>query len=201
MRMPDSRDRRNVVGALLTAFLAAMVVACSAPQRPFEAGEQSCLGLPDHICVDALAAAKASTNADVVGYRIQCTVPICDDQTGTLSANLLWSDGTRTDHGFGWGNGYDGSSLREAWQPLPTPPVPPTCLGVPADQCQEFWAQAMDGVSPDQIPKIAFVRVECTTTCSATSGEAKTVVQYQDGSSVTVSTSTYDLAPEITTAP
>lgn len=178
-----------------------MVMACTAPNRPAEAGEHSCLGLPEHICVDVLAAAKAWSNVDEAAYRIQCTVPTCGDQAGTLSANILWSDGTTTDHGFGWGNGYDGSSLLEAWRPLPTPPVPPTCLGVPVDQCDLFWSEAMIGVSPDQVPKIAFVRVECTTTCSATSGEARSVVQFQDGSEVTVSTRTYGAAPEITTAP
>jgi hypothetical protein len=193
--------RAKVLRAIPTVFLAAMALACTDPQRPFEAGEQTCLGLAEHICVDVLAAAKAWTSSDPVGYRIQCTVPMCDEQAGTLSAKILWSDGTAAERGFGWGNGYDGSSLREAWRPLPTPPVPPTCLGVPADQCEAFWSQAMIGVSPDQVPKIAFVRVECTTTCSETSGEARSVVQFQDGSEVTVSTRTYGAAPEITSAP
>jgi hypothetical protein len=195
-------DQRRAIAAFLAVIVASgMVVACTAPQRSLEAGERSCVGITEHICVDVLEAAKAWSTVDAVGYRIQCTVPICNDQTGTLSANILWSDGTTTDHGFGWGNGYDGSALREAWRPLPTPPVPPTCLGVPADQCEAFWSQAMIGVSPDQVSKIASVRVECTTTCSEASGEARSVVRFKDGSEVTVSTRTYGPAPEITGAP
>ncbi|HUS22467.1 MAG TPA: hypothetical protein VMZ66_10710 [Aeromicrobium sp.] len=182
-------------------FLGAMVIACSAPARPLEAGEQSCLGLAERICIDVLGAAKGWTSADVVGYRVQCTDRICDDQSGSLSASILWSDGTRTDRGFGWGNGYDGSAMREAWRPLPTPPVRPTCVGVPVDQCEAFWTDAMIGVTPDQVPKIASVRVECTTTCSEASGEARSVVRFNDGSEVTVSMRTYGAAPELTTAP
>jgi hypothetical protein len=135
----------------------------------------------------AVDAVKATSDADVVGFRIQCTVPVCDVRDGSLDEDILWSDGTRTRQGGRWGNGSDVRSLLRAMQPVPTPPVRPTCLGVAQEQCDASWAQAMSNISRDQISSVAFVVVECTTTCnSSESGTGRTIVQFADGTRLVV---------------
>lgn len=168
--------------------LALGVLGCSpAPAVPAAAGDHSCIGLSEEICAAMLDAATVASDADVVGVRIRCTAPSCDVRNGSLSADILWSDGTRTQPGFQWGNGTDMESLRKAMQPVPTPPVPPTCLHVSQEQCDASWADAMRDIGRDRIPTVAFVIVECTTTCTASeSGQGRTVVQFEDGTRFTV---------------
>jgi hypothetical protein len=53
----------------------------------------------------------------------------------------------------------------------------------------------MVDIGGDRISSVAFVIVECTTTCSSTSGKGRTVVQFQDGTRVTVAEWEYDGGP------
>jgi hypothetical protein len=186
MRAVLSLNNGPLFAALLA--LALGVLACSpAAAAPAAAGDQLCIALSDEICAAMLDAAKAASGADVLGFRIRCTAPICDVRNGSLAADILWSDGTRTQPGFQWGNGSDIESLRRAMQPVPTPPVPPTCLRVSQEQCDASWADAVRDIDRDRISSVAFVIVECTTTCnSSESGKGRTIVQFEDGTRLIV---------------
>lgn len=166
--------------------LAVGTIACGARPAPAVAGDEECSGLSEDICAALLEAATTGIDADVEGYRFRCSALTCDLQSGSLDVDILLLDGTHKLAGFSWRNGLNMETLRGVMQPVPTPPVPPTCLGVTQEQCDASWANAMSDIDPARIGDVVAVVVECTTTCTSTPGKGRTIVQFQDGTRVTV---------------
>jgi hypothetical protein len=178
-----------------------IVSSCvAAPPAPktLEPGTEACLGLSEAICQAVVQAISAGRGSAVDAYWISCDVPSCTTASGSLNVVVRWPDGTTDTSGFGWGNGFDTRPVGDAFRPIPTPPVPPTCLGVEATECTSRWRKAMENLPESEIGKVVGVILECTSPtipCPPTAGSGRMTLVFRDGSSRVESTWQYSSEP------
>lgn len=187
---------------LAAAALALSSIGCAFPMGPVAAGEATCVGLSQEICTQVVDALPGSESSEVSGFRVRCTADAaCSSLSGDLDVDVVWSDGTRTSESLGWANGFDPAQARTVFArsgvPIPTPPVPPDCMGVPPPECQSNWMTAMENVPTQQIDDVVRVLVECTSAaaCTPTSGAGRVTLQFRDGTTLIESTWGYENAP------
>jgi len=183
---------RSFVAAVLVGLATA---GCTVVTPQVAVGEAGCRGVPGDICTAVVAAIAASASLDVVGFSVRCTAGGCTPDSGSLEADVVWSDGTRTPHVLTWVHGFDAAPLRIAGRPIPTPPVPPTCTGVPDNECESEWSTALENLPSTKIDDVVMVLVQCSGICTATSGAGQTVIGLQDGTRLRASIWSYNHTP------
>jgi hypothetical protein len=155
-------------------------------------GTQECIGMEPAVCALVLGdMAGDHPGFRPVAWSIRC-VTTCTANEGDVEMTVTWSDGSTEVAGKAWAGGIGpragpGVGPPEPVGPIPTPPVPPTCLGVPQQQCVEEWLGSLASVRAVQRDHVTAVRIQCTTTCNALKGDGTTTV-ILDGGSTTLST-------------
>ena len=175
-----SHRRAPDVLAAAALIAAGLVASCRlAPDLP--PGERTCLGLPPEVCLRQVAdlEVEGSTPGGVVAYRILCTAAPCTGAAGEGTVAVVFADGTGREGGFGYAAPV-GTPPERRTGPLPVVPV---CLGVPADQCEEFARTSVEEIA--DVTTIAAITVRCTTTCTDREGEGQTVLTLADGTTTT----------------
>ena len=191
---------RHLTAALL---LAVVVGGCGLvpgqAEAPLPLGTKDCTGLAEALCLQVVDSIRTSRNGGrlaPLAWRVRCTA-ICNVNTGEVEATINWSDGTTGTTGIGWAGELAGPPILAPVpiDPVPFPEVPPTCLGVPQEQCLGEWQTSLENLSADQRGQIVAINVECTTSCTPLEGNGTTTVVLRDGTPVTVSTWSYKAAP------
>lgn len=162
-------------------MIAAGVVAACRMGPDLPPGERTCLGFPPDVCLRQVEGLnlEGSTHGGVVAYRILCTAAQCTEAAGEGTVAVVFADGTGREGGFGYAAPV-GTPPERRMGPLPVVPV---CLGVPADQCEEFARTSADAIA--DWTTIASITVRCTTTCTDRDGDGQTLLTLSDGTSTT----------------
>ena len=175
-----------MIGARALASMAIALVALgslgcepeAAPAAPAGGGapQVGCQGVPDSICKQALdtMGAAQGTVAQVV---VQCSQPVCTEQSGEADVLIVFRDGRQTTSTYGWG------AAPAFPEPIPviTPPalaVQPQCQGLPFQQCIDMATNGLDGSTADAVGKIT---VHCSAVCTPTDGSGETTYEFVDG--------------------
>ena len=188
---------RAVLSVLAVLTLSSSIAAPSVPAA-LEPGSAACLGLPPAMCQSVVEAISTGRGSPVDAYWISCDVPSCTTNSGSFDVVFRLPDGTTHTSGFGWGNGFDASSLADAFRPIPTPPVAPTCRGVEATECSSRWRNAMENLLESQVGDVTGVILECTSPtipCTPTAGSGRMTLAFRDGTSRVESTWQYTSDP------
>lgn len=182
-----SLRRAAAVPLSFVSFVALVAWGCGAvgsvPQLPVGPG-LTCDRLARDICERTAATLGFGVNPDVVGAHLRCTRASCTAAAGDVAAALLFRDGRVEQSGFGWTGAEPGQEA------LPEPPgrvapgVRPVCVGLAEAQCHEQFDEIVaSGVPSGRVALRVVIR--CATTCDERSGEGETLLELDDGSSVT----------------
>jgi hypothetical protein len=181
--------RRQLLAAALDATLAA---GCSAlGVGELQAGTLDCVGLASRFC-EALLTDPTLDLAEAAAVRIRCKTMSCTETSGSIDIEILWPDGRTEARATFW----DGAPLDpRVLAPAVVPPVPPTCQRVLETECDGEWRTAMENLSKEQVADVVLVLVNCSGTCTDTSGSGSTIVGFEDGSRIVASTWSYNHTP------
>lgn len=167
--------------AVLCAVLA--LAGCGAP--PPVVGE-SCRGLPASVCGRILDEAQQGAppgSGGIVAFEIVCTT-ICDEAAGEAIVRVTYANGQTVEGAQGWATPI-GPAPGEPGGPapgaIPTPPVKPTCIGVPAVWCERSVEDAMSNLNGADPSSVIGVVVRCTGTCTDDRGDGDAVITLADG--------------------
>ena len=191
--------RRLTAGLLLAVVVGGCGLVRGQPEVPLPLGTKDCIGLAEALCLQVVDSIRTSRNGgrlDALAWRVRCTA-VCNATTGEVEATINWSDGTTGTTGLGWEGELAGPPVGAPVpiDPVPFPAVPPTCLGVPWEQCQGEWQTSLENLSADQRGQIVAIEVACTTSCTPLEGKGTTTAVLRDGTRVTVSSWSYEAAP------
>lgn len=183
------------MGRHLVAGIAVLVLAgCGSPGIPdhLVPGTRECVGLPESKCEEILANLSDDPAAELSAIRIRCSSATCTDQSGSVDVAIVWADGRTDSRSTSW----DGAPLdARIFAPIPTPPVPPSCEGVPLSECQGEWTTATENLSAERFADVVLVLVQCSGICSETSGAGQTFIGFRDGTRIRPSTWSYNHNP------
>ena len=191
--------RRVTAGLLLAVVLAGCGFLAGQPVAPLPPGTKDCIGLADALCLDVIDTIRKGGNGgrlEAVAWRVRCTT-VCHVNKGEVEVTITWSDGSTSTSGVGWENQIAGPPVGPPVpiDPVPIPAVPPTCLGLPREQCLGEWQTSLENLSADQRGQILAINVACTTSCTPQEGKGTTTVVLRDGTRVPVSSWSYEAAP------
>lgn len=184
-------------GLLPIATVVSLAIGCAQPGLggSVAAGMRDCGPLPASACDEAVANVAGIRAPEVEGFQIRCTAPTCGNLSGSIDVGILWVDGTSETQSATWANGPFDPSVFAPRAAIRTPPVPPTCAGVPEAECLGEWTTAMENLSAAQIDDVALVLVRCSGICTASSGAGETFIGFQDGTRIRPSTWSYNHSP------
>lgn len=191
--------RRVTAGLVLAIVLGGCGLLPTQAEAPLPLGTRECIGLVEPLCLQVLDSIRTSRNGGrlaPLAWRVRCTA-VCNATTGQVEATINWSDGTTGTTGMGWQGELSGPPVGAPVpiDPVPFPEVPPTCLGVPQEQCVGEWQTSLENLSADQRGQILAINVQCTTSCTPLEGKGTTTVVLRDGTRVTVASWSYEAAP------
>jgi len=179
--------RTRAVVVLLLAALA--VAACGrggSVVGPAPVSGQRCEGMPAVVCARIAAGAQRQAPPGagaVVGIRIVCTTT-CTEAAGEATVTVTYANGQTSQQSQGWASPVGpppGAPGGPAPIVVPTPPVTPTCVGLPKAKCDEQVEGAMTSLNGADPASIVTILIRCTGTCTEANGDGDTVVTLQDG--------------------
>jgi hypothetical protein len=185
----------------LLLLIAALLAACGGPGTASDAtgpsDEASATAPPAPVvdCLGVVAAKCRSIVADAAWdkpavpparIRITCTAMRCDDREGEVEIEIVFADGTRSSYGQGWATAGAAPGVGGPGEPPPEPielPVPPVCVGIDRDACEQIAADAVMG--PDVgLAAIRTITVVCPQGCTEERGEGEVRIGLEDGQEV-----------------
>ncbi len=183
----------------LLLVVAAMLGACggAASDAPASSVRASATAAPEPVveCVGVVAT-KCRELVAAVGtekpgvpparIRITCTAMRCDDHQGEVEVEVVFADGTRSTLGQGWATAGGAPGVGGPGEPPPAPielPVPPLCVGIAPDSCEQMAADALMG--PDvELGAIRAITVVCQPRCTEERGEGVVRIGLENGETV-----------------
>ena len=149
--------------------------------------------MPQASCAQAFQEADSQARdrgTVVVGIVVRCT-GVCTDASGEADRFVRYADGTTDQGGFGWSSAGP-APVGPRIGPDPTPPVAPTCFGIPMAKCQELAMGMPDAGDQGHIGIVSIV-VRCKPgPCTATTGDGETTITYRRGNGATSRTGSYE---------
>jgi hypothetical protein len=136
-----------------------------------------CGDIPEPRCTALAASYGTMAGVPVTELVMACVGALCTALDGQARIGLLTVDGNRTATREAWG-----SPQVAAEPPPPENRAAPLCQGIPLAKCRE-----MDGTAdlPVGAPEVDRTIVTCTSGCTATKGDGRTVVHFVDGTQMT----------------
>jgi hypothetical protein len=190
--------RTHPVQALVLA-IAVLLAACggAASEAPASSEQASatappepvveCLGVVATKCPE-LVAGVGTEKPDVppARIRITCTSMRCDDRQGEVEVDVVFADGTRSSFGQGWATAGGGPGVVGPGGQPPEPielPVPPVCVGIEHDSCEQMAADALMGPA-FELAAVQTIAVVCQPRCTEERGEGVIRIGLESGETV-----------------
>ncbi len=153
------------------------------PSDPAPSPRITCVGIPPEKCDEAVASVQRSLpNEAPEAIDVSCVSAGCTATSGSMDTVVTLRGGRQLHaNPLTWGGG-GGLQVPPG---MPALPVPPVCVGIPQEQCQQNAA----GDFPDAAVHGGVVRIVVTckkNPCTNDAGEGDTVVTFADGTTQSI---------------